>query len=161
MPSFDVVSEVNMQEVDNAVNQVIKEVAQRYDFKGSKSTLSLEKDFIKVISDDDYRMKAVLDILMSKAVKRGVDLKNLDTGKTEPAGGQLVKCEVKVIQGIDMEKARKIVAAIKDSKLKVQAQIQDNQVRVSGKKKDDLQEVIQLLRNGDFGIALQFKNFRD
>ncbi len=161
MPSFDVVSEVNEQEVDNAVNQVIKEVAQRYDFKGSKTTLSLEKDFIKVISDDDYKMKAVLDILRSKAVKRGVDLKNLDIGKTEPAGGQLVKCEVKIIQGIDVEKARKIVAAIKDSKLKVQAQIQDNQVRVSGKKKDDLQEVIQLLRNGDFGIALQFKNFRD
>jgi hypothetical protein len=161
MPSFDVVSEVNMQEVDNAVNQVTKEVAQRYDFKGTKTTLKVDKDQIHIVSDDDYKMKAVIDILLSKAVRRGVDLKALEMGKVVPAGGSLVKCDVKIVQGIETEKGKKITQAIRDSKLKVQAQIQDEQVRVSGKKKDDLQEVMTLLKGKDFGVPLQFKNFRD
>jgi cyclic-di-GMP-binding protein len=161
MPSFDIVSEVDKQEVDNAVNQVMKEVAQRYDFKGSKTQVTLEKDLIKILSDDDYKMKTVQEILMSKAFKRGIDIKSLEFGKVEAAGGQMLRCEVKIIQGIDSEKAKKIVAAIKDSKIKVQAQIQDNQVRVTGKKRDDLQEVIALAKGKDFGLALQFKNFRD
>ncbi len=161
MPSFDVVSEVNMQEVDNAINQVTKEVAQRYDFKGTKTTLTLDKDQIHIISDDDYKMKAVIDILLSKSVRRGVDIKSLEIGKAEPAGGSLVKCDVKIIQGIETEKAKKMTQAIRDSKIKVQAQIQDEQVRVTGKKRDDLQEVMGLLKGQDFGVALQFKNFRD
>jgi Uncharacterized protein conserved in bacteria len=161
MPSFDVVSEVNRQEIDNAVNQAKKEILQRYDFKGSKTELNLEKEFIKILSDDDYKMKTTQEILMSKSVKRGIDLKSLEFGKIEPAGGQMLRCEVKVIEGIETEKAKKIVAALKDSKLKVQAQIQDNQVRVTGKKKDDLQDAMALIKAGDFGLALQFKNFRD
>ena len=161
MPSFDIVSEVDKQEIDNAVNQTKKEVLQRYDFKGSKTEITLEKEFIKILSDDDYKMKTTQEILMSKSVKRGIDLKSLEFGKIEPAGGQMLRCQVKVIEGIDSEKAKKIVAAIKDSKLKVQAQIQDNQVRVTGKKRDDLQEVMSLMKGQDFGLALQFKNFRD
>jgi len=161
MPSFDTVSEVDKQEIDNAVNQVRKEILQRYDFKGVKTEITLEKDLIKVLTGDETHMKATQDILMSKAVKRGIDLKSLEIGKTEPAGGQMVRCEIKVIEGIETEKAKKIVVAIKESKLKVQAQIQDNQVRVTGKKRDDLQEVMTLLRAKDFSLALQFKNFRD
>ncbi|HCU23824.1 MAG TPA: YajQ family cyclic di-GMP-binding protein [Deltaproteobacteria bacterium] len=161
MPSFDVVSEVNKQEVDNAVNQARKEVQQRFDFKGTKTELTLEKNNLHVISDNESKMKSVLEILQSKAVKRGIDLKALSVGKIEPASGQLVKCDVQVLEGIETDKAKKIVQAIKDSKLKVQAQIQDNQVRVTGKKKDDLQEVMTLLRGGNFELPLQFKNFRD
>jgi len=161
MPSFDVVSEVNKQEIDNAVNQAIKEISQRYDFKGSKTEIKLEKDQIHVVSDNDSKMKAVVEVLQSKAVRRGVDLKALSVGKVEPAAGSLVKCDIKVLEGIETEKAKKITQAIKDSKLKVQAQIQDNQVRVTGKKRDDLQEVISLLRSKDFDLPLQFKNFRD
>lgn len=161
MPSFDVVSEVDLQELDNAVNQAKKEIQQRFDFKGTKTEITLEKDFIKVISDDDYKMNAVLDILRSKAFKRGVDIKALEAGKIQPAGGSLVKCDVKIIQGIDQEHGKKITKLIKESKMKVQAQIQDNQVRITGKKRDDLQEAIALIKTQDLGLAVQFKNFRD
>ncbi|MDW7674136.1 MAG: YajQ family cyclic di-GMP-binding protein [Bacillota bacterium] len=158
--SFDVVSEVDLQEVDNAVNQTVKEISQRYDFKNSKAKLELEGDEIKIIADDDYKLTAVIDVLQSKVIKRGIDLKSLDYGKVESASGGTVRQVVKVKQGISKEKGKEVVAAIKESKLKVQAQIMDDQVRVTGKNKDDLQEVIQLLRESDFDQPLQFTNFR-
>ena len=161
MPSFDVVSQVDMQEVDNALNQARKEIEQRYDFKDSKTELKLEKDAIHVNSTDDFKVKAALDILQSKLVRRNVSLKALVPGKIEPAASGRAKQELKIQQGIDTEKARAIVKALKDSKLKVQSQIQADQVRVTGKKRDDLQGAIQLLKQQDFGLPLQFINFRD
>lgn len=159
--TFDIVSEVNMQEVDNAVNQTVKEIMQRFDFKGSKSHLELvEEDEIKIIADDEYKLKSVIDILQSKMVRRGVSLKFLDYGKIEPAAGGTVRQIIKIKKGISAEKAREIVAAIKQLKLKVQAQIQDDQVRVSGKERDDLQKVIQMVKEKDFGLELQFSNYR-
>ncbi len=161
MPSFDAVNEVNLQEVDNALHQAMKEIQQRFDFKNSKTNMSRENNLIKVLSDDDSKMKSVLEIFKSKAVKRGVDLKALEVGKTEPGPGGLVKCEIKLLEGIDTENAKKITRMIKDSKLKVQAAIQDNQVRVTGKKKDDLQEAMGIMQGMDLPLPLQFKNFRD
>lgn len=161
MPSFDVVSEVDQQEVDNGINQARKEITTRYDFRGSKTEINLEKNLIKLVSDDDYKVKAVQDVVRGKLIKRGIDAKALDFGKIEDAAGGLAKCEVKVKEGIDTETGKKIVKVIKDSKMKVQGQIQDNQVRISGKKRDDLQEAITLIKGKDFGIPLQFKNFRD
>lgn len=158
--SFDVVSEVDMQEVDNAVNQTVKEIRQRFDFKGSKAEVSLEGDEIKIIADDEFKLKSVIDILQSKAVRRKVPLKSFSYGKIEPASGGTVRQIVKVQRGISKEKGKEIVAAIKQMKLKVQAQIMDDQVRVSGKKLDDLQAVIQMLKQKDFGIELQFTNYR-
>lgn len=159
--TFDIVSEVNMQEVDNAINQTVKEIMQRFDFKGSKSHLELvEEDEIKIIADDEYKLKSVIDILQSKMVRRGVSLKFLDYGKIEPAAGGMVRQIIKIKKGISAEKAREIVAAIKQLKLKVQAQIQDDQVRVSGKERDDLQKVIQMVKEKDFGLELQFSNYR-
>jgi len=159
--SFDIVSEVDLQEVDNAVNQTIKEISQRFDFRGSKSEVELVKaDQIKIISDDEYKLKSVIDILQSKMVRRGISLKFLDYGKIEPAAGGTVRQMVTIKRGITTEKAKEIVAFIKQLKLKVQAQIQDDQVRVSGKERDDLQKVIQAVKGQDFGVELQFKNFR-
>lgn len=158
--SFDVVSEVNMQEVDNAVNQAKKELSQRYDFKGSKAEINLDKDEIKIIAEDEFRIRSIIDILQSKLVKRGVPLKSLDYGKIEPSAGGMDRQIIKIQRGISKEKGKEVVAAIKASKLKVQAQIMEDQVRVSGKSKDDLQAVIQMLREKDFGIELQFTNFR-
>ncbi|MFZ5967867.1 MAG: YajQ family cyclic di-GMP-binding protein [Bacillota bacterium] len=158
--SFDVVSEVNLQEVDNAVNQAKKELAQRYDFKGSKAEIHLDADEIKVIAEDEFRIKSIIDILQGKLVKRNVPLKSLDYGKIEPGGGGMLRQIIKVQKGISKEKGKDVVAAIKASKLKVQAQIMDDQVRVTGKNKDDLQMVIQFLKEKDFGIALQFTNYR-
>jgi uncharacterized protein YajQ (UPF0234 family) len=160
MPSFDVVSVVDMQEVDNAVNQAIKEIGQRYDFKGSKTEVTLEKDAIKVVTDDDFRLKAVVDVLQSKFVKRGVSLKALQYGKVEPASGGLVRQMIAIQQGISKEKGREIIALVKGSKLKVQSQIQEEQVRVTGKNIDDLQEVIRLLKAKELGVDLQFVNMR-
>jgi uncharacterized protein YajQ (UPF0234 family) len=160
MPSFDIVSKVEMQEVDNAVNQTIKEIAQRYDFKGSKSEVSLEKDIIKVLADDDFRLKSIVDILQSKCLKRGISVKSLQYGSAEPASGGMVRQLITVQQGISKEKGKEIIAVIKEKKLKVQGQIQDDQVRVTGKSIDDLQEIIQLLKGTDLGIELQFINFR-
>ncbi len=161
MPSFDVVSELNLQEVDNAVNQAKKEIVTRYDFKGSKSDLLLDKDGIHLTSDDDYKMTALIDILQSKAVKRGVSLKAFDLGKIERGAGTTVKCLVKLIQGIETEKARELVKMVKGLNLKVQAAIEGEKLRISGKSRDDLQTVIQFLRSKDFPIPLQFMNFRD
>jgi cyclic-di-GMP-binding protein len=160
MPSFDIVSKVDMQEVDNAVNQTVKEISQRYDFKGSKSQVTLEKDAIKVLADDDFRLKSIIDILQSKCIKRGISLKSLDYGKAEDASGGMVRQTIAIRQGIAKEKRKELCAIIKETKLKVQTQIQDDQVRVTGKNIDDLQEIIRLLKGRDLDVELQYINFR-
>ncbi len=161
MPSFDVVSELNLQEVDNAVNNAMKEISTRYDFKNSKSEVRLDKDKLILMAEDDYKQKAVVDILQTKLVKRGVALNALEMGKWEAAGGNTQRCEVKLVQGIATEKAKEINKFIKDQKFKVNAQIQDEQLRVIGKSRDELQSVITALKGKDFGLPLQFTNFRD
>lgn len=158
--SFDVVSEVNMQEVDNAVNQAKKEIGTRYDFRGSKSEITLEGDTIKIVSDDEYKLNAVIDVLKGKMVKRGVAIKNLDYGKVEPASGATVRQVIIIKKGISKEIAKDVVKLIKGMKLKVNASIQEDQVRVAGKDKDDLQAVIQMLKQQDLPVELQFVNFR-
>lgn len=160
MPSFDVVSKVDLQEVDNAVNQSRKEISQRYDFKGTHNEIDLDAEGITVLAADDYKLEAVIDVLRSKLVRRGVSPKCLDFGKTEPASRGEVRQRIGIVQGISKEKGKEIAKAVKESKLKVQAQIMDDQVRVTGKKIDDLQEVIQFLKSKDFGIELQFINMR-
>ena len=160
MPSFDIVSKVDLQEVDNAINQTTKEIAQRYDFKGSKSEVTLEKESIKILADDDFRLKAVVEILQSKFVKRNISPKALQYGKAEEASGSMVRQIITLQVGISKEKAKEIGAVIKESKLKVQSQIQDDQIRVTGKNIDDLQEVIRILKGKDLDIDMQFVNFR-
>jgi uncharacterized protein YajQ (UPF0234 family) len=161
MPSFDIVSKVDMQEVDNALNQAKKEIEQRYDFKGSKAEIRWEKKpEFTLIGESDNRVKTITEILQTKLVKRGVSLKALDFGKIEDAGGGLKRQVVKIRQGIETEKAKSISRLIKDMDIKVQTQIQDEQIRVTGKKIDDLQAVIQGLRQKDLGIDLQFVNMR-
>jgi uncharacterized protein YajQ (UPF0234 family) len=161
VPSFDVVSKVDMQEVANALQQTKKEVVQRYDFKGSQTEIEQEKDAIKITSDSDFKVKAVVDILQSKLVKRSVNLKSLEYGKIEPAAGGLARQSITIHQGLDTDAAREVVKLIKDTKLKVQAQVQDDQVRVTGKQRDELQQVIQRLRAADFRRPLQYINMRD
>lgn len=160
--SFDIVSEINMQELDNALNQARKEIAQRYDFKASKSSIELnQKDkFLTVISDDDFKLKSVIDILQNKLIKRGVPIKALDYGTVEPAANITVRQIIKLRVGIEKEDAKRIVKMIKDSKLKVQAQIMDDQVRVTSKNKDDLQSVMKLVQGADLKFAIQFTNYR-
>ncbi|MDT8068402.1 MAG: YajQ family cyclic di-GMP-binding protein [Terriglobia bacterium] len=159
--SFDIVSKVDLQEVSNAIQQALKEIHQRYDLKDSKSNIELEgKDAIILTSADDYKLKAVTDVLQTKLVKRGVPLKALDYGKIEPAAGSTVRQRVAMQQGIPTEKAREIVKVVKDTKKKVQASIQGDTVRVSGKDRDTLQEIIAVLRQKDFGIDMQFTNYR-
>ncbi len=159
--SFDIVSKVDLQEVSNAIQQALKEVHQRYDLKDSKSNIELEgKEAIILTSADDYKLKAVTDVLQTKLVKRGVPLKALDYGKIEPAAGSTVRQRIAMQQGIPTEKAREIVKVIKDTKKKVQASIQGDTVRVSGKDRDTLQEIIAVLRQKDFGIDMQFTNYR-
>jgi cyclic-di-GMP-binding protein len=160
MPSFDIVSKVDMQEADNAVNQTVKEIAQRYDFKGSKSQVTLETDTVKVLADDDFRLKAIIDILQSKCIKRGISPRALQYGKAESASGGMVRQIITIQQGISKEKGKELNGIIKESKLKVQSQIQEDQVRVTGKNIDDLQEIIRLLKEKDMGIEMQFVNFR-
>ena len=160
MPSFDIVSKVDMQEVDNAVNQTVKEITQRYDFKGTKSQVTLETDSIKVLADDDFRLKAIIDILQSKCFKRGISPKALQYGKAETASGSMVRQIITIQQGISKEKGKELNSIIKEAKLKVQSQMQDDQVRVTGKNIDDLQEIIKLLKEKDIGVELQFVNFR-
>ncbi len=161
MPSFDVVSQVDGQEIDNAVNQARKEIGQRYDFKGSQTEIDLEDNEIRILSADDYKVKAVVEVLQSKLARRQVPLKALVYGNVEPAAGGRARQVITVQQGIETEKARRIVKAIKDSKVKVQSQVQGDQVRVTGKKRDDLQQVLQLLKQQDFDLPLQFVNFRE
>ena len=159
--SFDVVSKIDLQEVSNAIQQAIKEIHTRFDLKDSKSEIAMEgKEAIVLSSIDEYKLKAVNDILQNKLVKRHVPLKGLDYGAVEPAAGSTVRQRVKLQQGIPIEKAREIVKLIKDSKLKVQAAIQGDTIRVSGKDRDTLQQVIAALKGKDFGIDMQFTNYR-
>jgi cyclic-di-GMP-binding protein len=161
--SFDVTTGVNLQEVDNAINQASKEIAQRFDFKGSESSAELKKSesMILLLTDSEMRMNALLEIVQSKLLKRGVPIKNLDIGESKPAGGDTLRREVKLKLALDSETAKKVAAAIKEAKLKkVQASIQGEQVRVSAPSKDELQEAIALLRSQDFGVELQFGNYR-
>jgi cyclic-di-GMP-binding protein len=161
--SFDVTTGVDLQEVDNAVNQAQKEIAQRYDFKGSKASIEFDRaaPMLVLVADDDFRMRALFDVLQGKLIKRQVPVKNLDIGDVKPAGGDTVRREIKLKTGLDGETAKKVAAAIKDAKLKkVQAAIQGDQVRVSSPSKDDLQAVMALLRGQDFGVELKFGNYR-
>lgn len=159
--SFDIVSKVDLQEVRNAIDQAMKEVRTRFDLKDSKSDIRLEgEDAIQLASADNYKLEAVTEILRQKLVKRGVSLKALTFGAIEPASGSTVRQKVSLQQGIAGEKAKEIVKIIKDSKKKVQASIQGDTVRVSGKDRDSLQEVIALLRSRDLGIDMQFTNYR-
>ena len=158
--SFDVVSKTDMQEVANAVQQAQKELAQRFDFKGSKSSIELTAEEIVLVSDDEGKLRSVRDILEGRLVKRHVALKALDYGKVEDAALGTVRQKAKIVQGIESEKAKAIVKAIKDAKLKVQASIQSDQVRVPGRNKDELQRAIALIKERDFGIPLQFTNYR-
>ncbi|MDF2628496.1 MAG: hypothetical protein K0R39_2327 [Symbiobacteriaceae bacterium] len=160
--SFDVVSKVDIAEVVNAVNQATKEMESRFDFKGSKSSISLDekKGELTLVGDDDMKLKNVIDILQTKLIKRGIAIRALDYGKVEDAAGGTLKQVITLKQGIAQDKAKQISQAIRDSKLKVKAEIRGEELRVSAAKKDDLQAVIQLLRSKDFGIELQFTNYR-
>lgn len=160
--SFDVVSKIDLQAADDAVNAGAKEIATRFDFKGSVSTMSLDKKEgqITLLSDDEGKLKSVLDILQSRWARRGLPLKGLEAGKIEPAEKSTVRQKYKILQGIPQEKAKPMVAAIKEAKLKVTPSIQGDQLRVSSKSKDELQAAMAILKNGDFGVALQFVNFR-
>ena len=158
--SFDIVSKIDLQEVSNAIQQASKEIHTRFDLKDSKSSINLDKDAIVLASADEYKLKAVNDVLQQKLVKRGVPLKGLTYGAVETAAGSTVRQRISMQQGIPIEKAREIVKVIKNSKSKVQASIQGDLVRVSGKDRDTLQTVIALLRNSDFGIDMQFVNYR-
>jgi len=159
--SFDIVSKVELQEVSNAVQQALKEIHTRYDLKDSKSDIQIEgKEALVLTSADDFKLKAVNDVLQSKLVKRNVPLKALNYGSIEPAAGSTVRQRITMQQGIPIEKARDIVKVIKNSKKKVQAAIQGDLVRVSGKDRDTLQEIIAMLRQQDFGIDMQFTNYR-
>ena len=158
--SFDVVSKTDMQEVANAIQQAQKELAQRFDFKGSKSSIELTAEELVLVSDDEGKLVSVKDILETKLVKRKVSLKALDYGKLEQAAGGTVRQKAKIVQGIEVEKAKEIVKTIKDAKVKVQASIQADQVRVVGRSKDDLQRAMTVVRETDYGIPLQFTNYR-
>ncbi len=158
--SFDVVSKTDMQEVANAVQQAQKELAQRFDFKGSKSSIELADEEITLVSDNDGKLIQVKDVLETKLVKRHVALKALEYGKLEQASMGTVRQKAKIVQGIESEKAKAIVKTIKDAKVKVQASIQGDQVRITGRNKDDLQKAIALIKEGDYGIPLQFTNYR-
>ena len=160
--SFDIVSKVDKQEVTNAVNQAMREISTRYDFKGTKSSIEWneKENTLLVLGDDEMRLKSVVDILQDKCIKRSISIKALDYGPVEEAAGGAARQKITVTQGIDKERAKEIVKAIKEMKKKVQASIQDEQVRVSGAKKDDLQDVMTMVRGQDFGIPLQFSNYR-
>jgi uncharacterized protein YajQ (UPF0234 family) len=160
--SFDIVSEVNLQEVDNALNQARKEISQRYDFKDSKTQIDFntKEKQITLHTIDEFHLKSAVDILQSKLIKRGVSIKALRYGPMEPSTGATVKQQITLVVGISKDDARAIVKMIKDSKIRVQAQIMEDQVRVSGKDKDDLQSVIQLLRDADLSYPVQFVNYR-
>jgi uncharacterized protein YajQ (UPF0234 family) len=160
--SFDIVSKVDLQEVSNAIQNALKEIHTRFDLKDSKSDIQLEgKESLVLSSADEYKLKAVTDILQSKLVKRGVPIKALSYGTVEPAAGSSVRQKITMQQGIPIEKAREIVKVVKDSKKKVQASIQGDTVRISGKDRDALQETIALLKGHDFGIDMQFTNYRN
>ncbi|MEJ2313333.1 MAG: YajQ family cyclic di-GMP-binding protein [Nitrospirota bacterium] len=160
--SFDIVSKTDLQEVSNAVGQAVKEITQRYDFKGSKSSIDFNRDAgeLTLVSDDEFKLKSLVDVLQTKLVGRKVSLKSLKYGKVEPASGGTVRQVVKLQQGIPQDRAKELVKLIKDMKIKVQAQIQGDQLRVRGKKLDDLQTVIQALKERDFDFPMEFVNYR-
>jgi uncharacterized protein YajQ (UPF0234 family) len=161
VPSFDIVSEVDKQEIDNAINQARKEIAARFDFKGVVVEILAEKDKITLTAEDAARLRSLREIVVGKLSKRGVDLRNIE--QVEPAISPLghARQELKITQGLEGNKAKEIIQAIKAENFKVQSQLQDRQIRVTGKKRDDLQTVIQFVRSRDFGVATEFKNFRD
>jgi uncharacterized protein YajQ (UPF0234 family) len=160
MPSFDIVSKINLQEVENGINQAKKEIDTRFDFRGSKSDITWDKKVITFVAPDDYKMNAIKDILQTKLHRRGVDIASLNFSEVEKIGGNMMKQKVELKQGIDRETAKKINVYIKDTKLKVQSQINDDKVTVSSKSIDTLQEVIASVRSQNFGLPLQFENMR-
>ncbi len=162
MPSFDIKSEINAQNLDNAINNLKKEILNRFDFRDSKTEINLHKkeNNLHVVTETDLRMRQIQDVLLSKLMKQGIDPNCLDMGKEHYASGNMVKKDIKLKEGIDKETAKKIIKHIKESGMKVQAQIMDDIIRVTGKKIDDLQEVIALCKQGEFGIALQFENMK-
>ena len=163
MPTFDVVSRVDMQEMDNAVNQVKKEVATRYDFRGSKTAVELDRKaaVVRLLTENEMRLLALQELLIGKAVRRGIDTKAFTFPKAERAAGDMLRQEVKIADGLNEDIARHVVKMVKDSKIKVQVAIQGDEVRVSGKKRDDLQDVITLLKQADLEVPLQFVNMRE
>ena len=161
MPSFDIVSKTDMTSVDNALQGVAKEMQVRYDFKGSKSEVSKNDDVITILADDELKRRQVEELLITHLTRKGVDTKALEFGKLEQAGGNMVRQAVQVKQGVQREVAHKIVKAIKSSKLKTQAAIQGDEIRVSGKKRDDLQATMAMIKALDVDLPLQFENFRD
>lgn len=161
MPSFDIVSETDMQEVDNALNSCTREIQNRYDFKGSKSEIKREAESITLLADDDMKHKAVVEMVKTYITRRKLDARCLDFQKPEAASGGMIRQVVKIRKGVDQENAKKMVKLIKDSKIKVQASIQSDQVRVTGKNRDDLQQAIALIREAELELPLQFINFRD
>ncbi|MEH7444475.1 YajQ family cyclic di-GMP-binding protein [Heyndrickxia sp. MSNUG] len=158
--SFDIVSKVEMTEVTNAITIAMKEIQTRYDFKGSKSDISLDKEELVLVSDDEFKLDQLKDVLFSKMIKRGIPVKNLDYGKVERASGGTVRQRAKLVQGIDKENAKKINTIIKNSGVKVKSQVQDDQVRVTGKNRDDLQKIIAAVREADLTVDVQFVNYR-
>jgi cyclic-di-GMP-binding protein len=163
MPSFDIVSRVDMQELDNAVNQVKKEISTRFDFRGSKTQIDLDRKEgkINVLTEDEMKLRAIKDMLISKVIKRSIEAEALAFGASEKAGGDMVRQTVTITNGIEIETARKVVKLVKEKKLKVQAAIQGDEVRITGKQRDDLQEVISLLKETDLGVPLQYVNYRE
>jgi uncharacterized protein YajQ (UPF0234 family) len=161
MPSFDIVSEVDKQELDNALNQARKELSTRFDFKGAHIEIVLEKEKIILIADDQSRLKGLREIVIGKLSKRGVDLRNIEQMEPQISSVGHARQELKIQQGLEGVKAKEIIQAIKGQALKVQSQLQDRQIRVTGKKRDDLQAVIAFVRSKDFGVATHFTNFRD
>ncbi len=163
MPSFDIVSEVDIQKLDNAINVAVKEITNRYDFHGSKTTLELDKKelSLQIVTENEMRMKAVQDVIIGRMVKQGLEPSSLDYGKEHYASGNMIRKDIKVRAGVDKETAKKVVKSIKESGIKVQASIMDDQVRVTGKKLDDLQNIIAIVRKTQFDLPLQFINFRN
>ncbi|MDD4237166.1 MAG: YajQ family cyclic di-GMP-binding protein [Desulfotomaculaceae bacterium] len=158
--TFDIVSQVDLQEVNNAVNQALRELQTRFDFKGSKSEITYDGEQITLVGDDEFKLKNVVDILEAKMVKRGINLKAMRYGKIEPSARDTVRQRVNLVQGVDKELAKVITKLVKESKLKVQATIQNDQVRISGKNRDDLQEIMKIIKDHEFDIPLQFINYR-
>jgi uncharacterized protein YajQ (UPF0234 family) len=158
--TFDIVSKVDLQEVKNAVDQATREIRTRFDFKGSRSDIIFDGELITLVGDDDFKLKNVVDILEGKLVKRGINIKALRYGKVEPAAKDTVRQKLNLVQGVDKDQAKIITKLVKDSKLKVQVSIQGDQVRISGKNRDDLQVVITTIKDYEFDIPLQFVNYR-
>lgn len=161
MPSFDVVSKVDMQEVDNAVNSIVREIGQRFDFKGCNTSVERSEENITILADDDMKLRQVHELLATHFTRRNIDAKSLDYGTQEKATNNMIRQKVTVKQGIDKDTAKKIVKDIKDTKMKVQTAVQGDELRITGKKRDDLQEAIAFLKDKSYDLPLQYINFRD